>query len=186
LQRVASDLTEREAGGDKESLAAPMRQLRVARRELLPPVVRVEAGLHPWVAYGIMPLFALANAGVSLGGVELATGGAQWVMVGVVLALVVGKPLGVVGVTMLMVRTGLSRLPPGVTWGGVWLVGLLAGIGFTMSIFIANLAFIDANLLGAAKLGVLLASLLAATFGLLWGAVYVRRRASAARVPPVA
>lgn len=186
LQRVASDLTQRAGGGDKENLAAPMRQLRVARRELLPPVVRVEAGLHPWVAYGIMPLFALANAGVSIGGVDLSGGGAQWVMAGVVLALVLGKPLGVVGVTMLMVRTGLSRLPPGVTWGGVWLVGLLAGIGFTMSIFIANLAFSDANLLGAAKLGVLLASLLAATLGLLWGAVYVRRRASTARVPPVA
>lgn len=133
------------------------------------PVIRVQMALHPWVAYGVMPLFALANAGVTLDGVDLGTGSAQAVTLGVVLALVLGKPLGVLGASWLAVRLGLCQLPSGVTWSGVGLVGLLAGIGFTMSIFIATLAFDDAHLLGAAKLGVLLASLLAAVLGLSWG-----------------
>lgn len=133
------------------------------------PVIRVQMALHPWVAYGVMPLFALANAGVTLDGVDLGTGSAQTVTLGVVLALVLGKPLGVVGASWLAVRLGLCQLPGGVTWSGVGLVGLLAGIGFTMSIFIATLAFDNAQLLGAAKLGVLLASLLAAVLGLSWG-----------------
>ena len=75
----------------------PLRLLRVARREILPPVVRVQTALHPWVAFVIMPLFALANAGVSLKGVDLSVGGAQFIMLGVGLALVAGKPIGVVG-----------------------------------------------------------------------------------------
>ncbi|MCW5668386.1 MAG: Na+/H+ antiporter NhaA [Hydrogenophaga sp.] len=133
------------------------------------PVLRVQMALHPWVAYGVMPLFALANAGVTLDGVDLASGNAQAVTLGVVLALVLGKPLGVLGASWLAVRLGLCRLPSGVTWSGVGLVGLLAGIGFTMSIFIATLAFDDPQLLGAAKLGVLLASLVAAVLGLSWG-----------------
>lgn len=141
---------------------------------MLPPVVRVQTALHPWVAYGIMPLFALANAGVSFEGLDLSTGGVQLVMFGVGLALVAGKPLGVVGASWLMVRLGWSRLPPGMSWGGIWLLGLLAGIGFTMSIFIAMLAFDDENLLNAAKLGVLLGSLIAAVLGLGWGGLYVR------------
>ncbi|MFX6242284.1 Na+/H+ antiporter NhaA, partial [Acinetobacter baumannii] len=87
-----------------------------------------------------MPLFALANAGVSLTGIDLSAG-AQSVMLGVGFALVVGKPVGVIGTTWLAVRLGWCRLAPSVSWGGVCLVGLLAGIGFTMSIFIAMLAF---------------------------------------------
>jgi NhaA family Na+:H+ antiporter len=122
-----------------------------------------------------MPLFALANAGVSLASVDLHASGAQFVFLGVGLALVVGKPIGVIGATWLAVRLGWCRLAPGVTWGGVGLVGLLAGIGFTMSIFIAMLAFENEALLSAAKLGVLLGSLMAALIGLAWGLVYVRR-----------
>lgn len=167
------------ASRDAHHLAVPLKQLRLAQRELLPPVVRVQMALHPWVAFGIMPLFALANAGVSLGGIDLSATGPQWVMGGVALALVAGKPLGVVGVSWLMVRLGLCRLPPGVSWGGICLIGLLAGIGFTMSIFIAMLAFNDEALLGAAKLGVLLGSLIAAVLGLAWGVVYRRHRQSA-------
>jgi NhaA family Na+:H+ antiporter len=175
---VAKELRSSDAvsAKDPHRLELPLRQLRVAHREFLPPVVRVETALHPWVAYAIMPLFALANAGVSLTGVDLsAGGGAQFVMLGVGLALVVGKPIGVVGATWLAVRMGWCRLAPGVSWGGVYLVGLLAGIGFTMSIFIAMLAFTDERLLNAAKLGVLLGSLVAAMLGLGWGAAYARR-----------
>ncbi|RZL12002.1 MAG: Na+/H+ antiporter NhaA [Rubrivivax sp.] len=153
----------------------------IGRRDAAPPVVRVREALHLWVAYGVMPLFALANAGVSLAGMDLAHGGALWVMAGVAVALVAGKPLGVVGMSWLLVRLGWCRLPPGVSWAGIWLIGLLAGIGFTMSIFIAMLGFADPHLLGAAKLGVLVGSLVAALGGLAWGVLYARGlRASAA------
>lgn len=159
-------------------LARPLQQLRLAQREILPPVVRVQMALHPWVAFGVMPLFALANAGVPLGGIDLSAGGPQMITIGVALALVAGKPLGVIGASWLMVRLGWSRLPPGITWPGIGLIGLLAGIGFTMSIFIASLAFADQRLLDAAKLGVLLGSAVAAVTGLIWG-WRLKRRLSA-------
>lgn len=152
----------------------------------LPPIVRVQTALHPWVAYGIMPLFALANAGIGLGGVDFSVEGTQLVTLGVGLALVAGKPLGIIGATWLMVRLGWCRLSAGVSWGGVCLIGLLAGIGFTMSIFIALLAFADQSLIGAAKLGVMLGSLVAAILGLGWGSLYVRRLRTKEQLSPTA
>jgi len=178
--RIAEELREAIDVAEPHSLQKPLRQLRIGYRELLPPVVRVQTALHPWVAFGIMPLFALANAGVSLDGVDLSAGKADLVMLGTALALIVGKPLGVTTTTWAMVRLGWCRLPAGVSWGGVLLVGLLAGIGFTMSIFIANLGFADPNLLGAAKLGVLIGSLIAALLGLGWGAACAMRLRRAA------
>lgn len=175
LSRIAQELRGADASKDAHRLATPLRQVRIARREMLPPVVRVQMALHPWVAYGIMPVFALANAGVSLQGFDLSAGGAHMVMLGVAVALVVGKPLGIVSATWLMVKLGWAQLPPGMSWAGVWLIGLLAGIGFTMSIFIAMLGFTDETLLNASKLGVLLGSLVAATAGLGFGIFYVRR-----------
>lgn len=148
--------------------------VRSANPAIEPPVVRVEAALHPWVAYAIMPLFALANAGVDLRTAEF-TGGVEFVTLGIALALCAGKPIGVIGATWLAVRVGGCRLAPGVSWGGVCLIGLLAGIGFTMSIFIAMLAFADHRPLDAAKFGVLLGSLIAVTLGLGWGAEYAHR-----------
>jgi NhaA family Na+:H+ antiporter len=187
VSRIAEELRSSDAVRTKDThrLELPLRQLRIAHREMLPPVVRVQTALHPWVAYGIMPLFALANAGISLTGVDLSAG-AQLVMLGVALALCVGKPIGVIGAAWLAVRLGWCRLAPGVSWGGVCLVGLLAGVGFTMSIFIATLAFTDERLLNAAKLGVLIGSLVSATLGLGWGAEYARRLRigrAAARAP---
>jgi NhaA family Na+:H+ antiporter len=152
-------------------------------RHAQPPVVRVQSLLHPWVAYGVMPLFALANAGIGLGGVDTSVIEVQRVVVGVAVALVLGKPLGVISVSWLMVRLGWCRLPPGVSWGGIGLIGLLAGVGFTMSIFIALLAFTDENLLSAAKLGVLLGSCVAGLLGLAWGWAYARRLAANAADP---
>src|SRR5690606_118664 len=145
----------REASPAADSLSMTLKELRKAQREILPPVTRVQMALHPWVAYGVMPLFALANAGVTLDGVDLGGPAASGVFLGIVLALVLGKPLGIIAVSWIVVRLGWSRLPAGVGWGGFLLVGMLAGIGFTMSIFIAMLAFADADLLNAAKLGVL-------------------------------
>jgi NhaA family Na+:H+ antiporter len=160
---------------DPHLLEQPLRDLRVAHREILPPVSRVQMALHPWVAYGVMPIFALANAGVNLTGTDLSAGG-HLVMLGAALALVAGKPVGIISATWVATRLGWCRLAPGVSWGGVCLVGLLAGIGFTMSIFISMLAFSDQELLRAAKLGVLIGSLAATTLGLGWGALYVRRQ----------
>ena len=140
----------------------------------LAPVTRVEARLHPYVAFGIMPLFALANAGVSLEGLDLTSGSALAVASGIVLGLVAGKPAGVLLASLLAVRLRLCELPPGVTWGHAVLLGLLAGIGFTMSIFIANLAFGDPALLAVAKFAILLASALAATLGFLCGSLLPR------------
>ena len=176
VSRVLKQLRSSDAVETKDShrLQHPLHELRVAHRELLPPVSRVQTAMHPWVAYGVMPIFALANAGVSLTGTDLA-GSARFVMFGTAVALVAGKPLGIVGASWIAVRFGWCRLAPGVSWGGVCLVGLLAGIGFTMSIFIAMLAFSNEGLLNAAKLGVLLGSLGAAMLGFGWGAIYVRR-----------
>ncbi|MDR2213481.1 MAG: Na+/H+ antiporter NhaA, partial [Pseudomonadales bacterium] len=112
---------------------------------------------------------ALANAGVSLGSVDMTAASAREIMLAVMLALVIGKPLGVVSVSWLLVRLRWCRLPSGLNWNGVMLVGLLAGVGFTMSIFIALLAFVDDNPLNAAKLGVLLGSCVSAVLGLAWG-----------------
>lgn len=177
VSRVAGDLSNQSAaaGHGVGQLAQPARQLRLAQRELMPPVVRVQLALHPWVAFLVMPLFALANAGVSLEGIGASAEGPLHVIVGIALALVIGKPLGIVGASLIMVRLGWGRLPPGTTWGGICLVGLLAGIGFTMAIFIALLAFADGPLLAAAKLGVLAGSLVAAVLGLGWGMIYARR-----------
>lgn len=149
--------------------------VRLTGPETVPPVVRVEAALHPWVAYAIMPVFALANAGVDLRSIDFG-GGAQFVALGIGLALCAGKPIGVIGATWLAVRFGGCRLAAGVSWAGVCLIGLLAGIGFTMSIFIAMLAFHDDRLLDAAKFGVLLGSLISVTLGLGWGAEYAQRQ----------
>jgi Na+:H+ antiporter, NhaA family len=154
-----------------------MTPVRSANGEV-PPVVRVQTALHPWVAYAIMPLFALANGGVNFKGTEL-SGGVQFVAFGITLALCLGKPVGVIGATWLAVRLGKCRLAPGVSWGGVCLIGLLAGIGFTMSIFIATLAFTDDKTLDAAKFGVLMGSLISVTLGLGWGAEYAQRQRNA-------
>ena len=131
------------------------------------PVERLEAILHPWVAYGVMPLFALANAGVPLGSSHVSSG--MSLSLGVICGLVIGKPLGILLAARGAVACRLCALPSQVEWRGIVLIGLLAGIGFTMAIFIANLAFHDPAALAEAKLAVMSGSLLAAVAGLLAG-----------------
>ncbi len=171
IQKNFHELVDRFSSKDNEAqaISKPLKQIRQAQREVLSPVQRIQTALHPWVAFGIMPLFALANAGVSFSGANLENALSQHVFIAVILALVVGKPLGVILASGLLVKSKLCQLPDDVTWSGVILVGLLAGIGFTMSIFIAALAFDDASLLSAAKLSVLCASAAAAALGLGWG-----------------
>ncbi len=173
IQRNFHDLLDRFSAKDTpdQSVAKPLKELLQAQREMLSPVQRIQMTLHPWVAFCIMPLFALANAGVSFAGADLDNALSQHVFIAVVLALVVGKPVGVILASYVLVKMKMCELPTGVTWPGIVLVGLLAGIGFTMSIFIASLAFDDAALLAAAKLSVLCASAAAAIVGLTWGAL---------------
>jgi len=141
---------------------AALRELETAARETLSPLERIETSLHPWSSFAIMPVFALANAGVPL---EVGAFG-EPIAIAVALGLLLGKPLGVLLVSFAAVRVGLAQLPRDVGWGVLAGGGLLAGIGFTMALFIAGLALEGAQL-DAAKLGVLAASLLAAGGGML-------------------
>jgi len=127
------------------------------------PLHRLEHGLHGWVSYFIMPVFALANAGVALGGGL--SGLVAPAGLGVLLGLVLGKQIGVAGFSWLAVKSGVARLPGGVTWRHVYGAAWLAGIGFTMSLFIANLAFGAGELLDGSKLAILCASVVAAVGG---------------------
>jgi Na+:H+ antiporter, NhaA family len=137
------------------------------------PAVSLQHALHRWVAFVIMPLFALANAGVELGGASLA-GDSGFVFVGVVLGLAVGKPIGIFLACRVSVGARLAVCPRDVSHGGIGVVGVVAGIGFTMSLFIAQLAFPPGPLLETAKLAILVGSLLSAVAGLAIGAVLLR------------
>jgi NhaA family Na+:H+ antiporter len=128
------------------------------------PLQRLETALHPWVSILVLPLFAFANAGVALeGGIgQVLT---QPVTLGIVLGLVIGKQIGVTVFSWIAVRSGLAQLPAGVSWMHIYGVSWLAGIGFTMSLFIGGLAFSDAEHLVMAKVGVLAASVVAGVGG---------------------
>jgi NhaA family Na+:H+ antiporter len=134
-----------------------------------PTLIRLEHALHGTVAFGIMPLFALANAGVTLDASALGTAVGHPVTLGVALGLVIGKPLGIAGFSWIAVRLGVGALPRGAGWTAIWAVAVLGGIGFTMALFIAGLAFPlgtpRGDLLDAAKLGILAASALAGIIG---------------------
>jgi NhaA family Na+:H+ antiporter len=123
-----------------------------------------------------MPIFALANAGVALGGTH-GRGDGGLVFAGIVLALVVGKPIGVLGVSWLVTRIGLGALPTGVRWRDVAVVATAAGIGFTMALFIGELAFGPGPRLASAKVAILCASGIAATAAVLLGLVVLPREA---------
>jgi NhaA family Na+:H+ antiporter len=154
-------------------LARSMRHVDDARREAVSPAEGLIAALHPWVAFGIMPVFALANAGVSLAGVSLDAETGR-VIAGAAVGLVVGKPLGVLVACALALRLGVATRPAGLGARELVVLGVVAGIGFTMAMFIAQLAFTDPRLLAAAKLGVLAASGIAAVLGLALGRALLR------------
>ncbi len=128
------------------------------------PLHRLEHGLHPWVAFFVMPAFAFANAGVHLGGLSLADLLAP-IPLGIALGLFAGKQVGVLGFTWVATRVGICRLPDGVSWVQIYGAALLAGIGFTMSLFIGALAFSDPEHASAVRIGVLTGSTLSAIFG---------------------
>lgn len=147
-----------------EPQQAVLQTLESLVRHVESPLQRMERALHPWVAFLIMPLFAFANAGVSFGGGVSSL--AHPTALGIVAGLVLGNQVGINALTRLAVRAGLADLPNGVTWRHVYGLSCLAGMGFTMSLFIANLAFGGTPLLDTAKVGILTASAVAGTLGL--------------------
>lgn len=140
------------------------------------PLRSLEHALHPWVAYGILPLFAFANAGVSLAGVTLESF-THPVPMGIALGLLAGKTLGVFGLTWIAIKLGLAALPSGANWGQVLGVAILCGIGFTMSLFVGSLAFApgSSEFAGMDRMGILTGSLFAAVIGYAITAVSSRK-----------
>ncbi len=127
-------------------------------------LVRMEHNLHPWVAYGVMPLFAFANAGVSLSGFSLAFL-LEPLPLAIAMGLVMGKQIGVFGAAFLIIKSGFARLPDGVNWPMIYGVSCLAGIGFTMSLFVGTLAFTGPEAAAGVRIGVLFGSLISAIIG---------------------
>lgn len=138
-----------------------LQQAGRAARESLSPIERLELALHPWVGFAILPLFAFANAGVEFSGASLD----QPLLAAIVASFVLGKPLGVLTVSWLAVRAGAAAKPRGLTWPLIAGGALLTGIGFTMALFIAGLAFTAAQF-DVARVGILLASIISALAGL--------------------
>jgi NhaA family Na+:H+ antiporter len=130
------------------------------------PLKALEHALHPWVSFGILPLFAFANAGLSLSGVTLESF-THHVPMGIAVGLLLGKTIGVFGLTWMAVKTGLAALPSGANWGQVLGVAILCGIGFTMSLFVGSLAFEpgSSEYAGMDRMGILTGSLFAALIG---------------------
>ncbi len=143
------------------ALAVP---LRVPGEEGESPLLKLEHSLEPWVVFGVLPLFAFANAGVSLAGLSFGKL-LDPVPLGIALGLFVGKTIGITGATWAAVRWGLSPRPEGSTWEQIVGVAMLGGIGFTMSLFIGMLAFPDPEYAAPLRMGVLMGSLVSATIG---------------------
>lgn len=140
--------------------------MEMAINDAATPLMKIEHGLHPWIAFAVVPIFALANAGLELSG-DLGANLTNPVFLGVFLGLALGKPIGIFGFTWLFIKSGMGSLPRGVTMQHIFGVGLLGGVGFTMSLFIGNLAFPGSDLLEVSKLGILAATLVTGALGLL-------------------
>lgn len=142
--------------------------LESACHNVATPLQRLEHALHPWVIFVILPIFAFCNAGLSLQDMPVASAAVHPVTLGCLLGLFIGKPVGISLASYFAVRTGVATLPANVQWTHIIGAGMLGGIGFTMSLFISGLSFMDVQLLNYSKLGVLLGSILSASAGLLF------------------
>jgi NhaA family Na+:H+ antiporter len=171
---TADDLVESYRGaldsGDEDAQEALLGQVEDLSQGTEAPLDRLERALHPWVSYAVVPLFALANAGVALSGDTIGGAVDSSVTQGVFLALLIGKPAGIFAATWVSVRCGLCQLPSGASLRHVLGIGLLAGIGFTVSLLVNGLAFSENAAFDQAKLGVLGASICAGGvgFAFLW------------------
>ncbi len=161
---------------DPDADAGHWRQLAWLSREAVSPLSRLEHGLHQWSSFVVLPIFALANAGIVLDAAAFDAATDTPVALAVALGLVVGKTIGLTAGVALAVALGLSRLPQGVRWAHVLGVGALAGIGFTVSLFITGLAYSDPGTIAASKIGVLGGSALAAAIGIALLVIAGRRR----------
>ena len=137
-------------------------------RQITPPATRLEHKLQPWVYFLILPLFALTNADVSFGGAQISELVKNPALLGCFCGLLLGKPIGIVGMSWILVKTKIAKLPQNVNWVHMVGAGILGGVGFTMAIFVANLAFTDPAYIATAKLGILSASALAGIIGFLF------------------
>jgi len=179
VRKELAHLTQSDAVAlSSHELAETLHHVDVARREAMSPAESLIETLHPWVAFVIMPIFALANAGVAISAGSLDA--SSWsVITGVAVGLIVGKPVGVLLASWLTLRLGIGTLHAGMTLRHLVVLGVVAGVGFTMALFIAQLAFTDPQLLAAAKLGVLAASGAAAVLGLILGRLLLPTTATA-------
>jgi len=168
-----SELTHESMLFDDEQLHA-LDDMHEATIDMLPAGILLEHYLHPLQSFFVLPLFAFFNAGVAIDGARL-----SWplhpVVIGIVIGLFVGKQIGVVGFSWLAIRFAGASLPDGVRWGHVWGAACLAGVGFTMSLFVSELAFADAGLVAAAKIGILMASAISGIIGYLLLTAVLRR-----------
>jgi NhaA family Na+:H+ antiporter len=161
---VPRDLIDEDELLDVSSVEAARATVTQARSSVS-VVEWLEHLLHPWTTLVIVPLFALANAGITIGGDQVSDALSSRVTLAIVVGLVIGKPIGITLASWLAVRSGLGELPQGVTWRALVGVASIAGIGFTVSLFVTELAFDDETIIADAKLGVLAASLVSAAIG---------------------
>ena len=164
---------------DRDPTPAELKQLWYLAQSALSPVERIEHRLHRYTSFLVAPLFALANAGVRFGDITFGGSGATRVALGAGLGLVVGKLVGVTGAVLLAVKSGVGRLPNDVTWMHVVGAGFVAGIGFTVSLFIGAIAFTDDALRDVATIAVLIGSVTSALLGCAWLTFVDRRRLAA-------
>jgi len=180
---VARDFAQK-ALADKRLDPDEVHRLQFLVAESVPVVERLQHHLHPMSSYVVLPVFALANAGVDLGGGVFADASTTAVGLGIGVGLVIGKPVGILLACVIAVRIGVARLPARTNWGQIAGVGAVAGIGFTVSLFIAGLSFPDSPALTeAAKVGTLGASVVAAVLGISLLLVFSRSRREAADQP---
>jgi NhaA family Na+:H+ antiporter len=166
---IVDDFEGRTVGGEDASTEAhhaALWELEDAAERAQAPMLRMENALHPWTSYLIVPLFALANAGVAIRG-ELGAMVVEPVFLGILLGLVIGKQVGISLAAYAVVRLGLASLPDGVRWRHIYGAAWLGGIGFTMSLFIAGLAYGEGSALAVAKVSILGASVVAGIGGYL-------------------
>lgn len=162
---MGSKVTRRSVVTDRQQRQA-IEQIYMASRKMIPVGIHLEEHLHPIQAFLILPLFALFAAGVIIDNNTLAAFPSS-VSLGIIAGLLVGKQVGIFGFSLLVIKSGWAELPAGVNWGQIWGVSLLGGIGFTMSIFISELAFFDEAMIADAKIAIFIASILAGICGFL-------------------
>jgi NhaA family Na+:H+ antiporter len=175
LDRLGEELK-----ADRQDVSTPDDPLRNARMTSIAmateragatvqsPLQRIEHALAPWVAFVVVPVFALANAGIDISTIRWSQALSNDLTLGVIAGLLAGKFAGISCFCWVAVKAGLGRLPAGVAWRHLLGAAWLAGIGFTMSLFISQLAFVQAEQVEAAKLGILIASCVAAGVGFIW------------------